>query len=89
MEIDGQHPQGHVVPPGLLNFDRYLEVLTYSSSYDRLLRCLSQWLALMELSDDLLDRLHLYGHAQYLDMKHARDALREHWQHKPKEVTFA
>lgn len=67
---------GSFVPQGLLNFDRYMEVLKESSSYEKLVRCLSQWLALMELCDDLLERLYLYGHAQYLDVKHAQETLR-------------
>lgn len=70
---------GSFVPHGLLNFDRYMEVLKESSSYEKLVRCLSQWLALMELCDDLLERLQLYGHAQYLDVKHAQETLRTHW----------
>ena len=49
---------------------------------------MSQWLALMELCDDLLDRLHQYGHAQYLDMKHAQEALRSHWRTRPHEVSL-
>jgi hypothetical protein len=56
-----------------------MEVLRQSSSYDRLINCLSNWMALMELCDDLLDRLQLYGHAQYLDIAHAQETLREHW----------
>ena len=48
---------GSFVPQGLLNFDRYMEVLKDSSSYEKLVRCLSEWLALMELCDDLLERL--------------------------------
>ena len=55
----------------MLNFDRYMQVLKESTSYTKLVGCLSQWLALMELCDDLLERLQLYGHAQYLDVKHA------------------
>jgi hypothetical protein len=32
---------GSFVPQGLLNFDRYMEVLKDSSSYEKLVRCLS------------------------------------------------
>ena len=56
-----------------------MEVLKESSSFEKLVRCLSQWLALMELCDDLLERVQLYGHAQYLDVKHAQETLRAHW----------
>ena len=63
-------------------------MLKESSSYDKLVRCLSQWLALMELCDDLLERLQLYGHAQYLDVKHAQDSLRQHWRTQPHEVSY-
>jgi hypothetical protein len=45
------------VPASLINFDRYFEVLKESSCYSKLVACLSEWLALMELSDDLLERL--------------------------------
>jgi hypothetical protein len=77
-----------VVPKGLINFERYMTILQDSVCYEKLVRCLSQWLALMELCDDLLDRLHQYGHAQYLDMKHAQEALRSHWKTRPHEVSF-
>jgi hypothetical protein len=35
------HQQNVVVPKGLINFDRYMEVLKSSSSYEKLIICLS------------------------------------------------
>lgn len=83
----GGNTVGHV-PKNLINFDRYMEVIKESNSYDKLISCLSNWMALMELCDDLLERLQLYGHAQYLDIKHAQDSLREHWQTAPHEFSY-
>lgn len=59
------------VPSSLINFERYMDLLKESSCYEKLITCLSSWMALMELCDDLLERMQLYGHAQYLDIKHA------------------
>jgi len=45
-------------------------------------------MALMELCDDLFERLHLYGHASYLDIRHAQETLREHWKTAPHETSY-
>lgn len=76
------------VPKTLINFDKYMEVIKQSSSYEKLVSCLSEWMALMELCDDLLERLTLYGHMQYLDIKHASDTIREHWKTAPHEFSY-
>ena len=72
----------------MINFDKYMEVIKQSSSYEKLVSCLSEWMALMELCDDLLERLTLYGHMQYLDIKHASDTIREHWKTAPHEFSY-
>ena len=87
-----QSPQKNhsLVPPKeLINYERYMEVLCESGSYEKLITVLSEWMAIMELCDDLLERMRLYEHAQYLDIKHTQDSLREHWRTKPHEVSLA
>jgi hypothetical protein len=45
-------------------------------------------MALMELADDLLERLSLYGHSSCLDLKQAKENMREHWQTAPHEYSY-
>jgi hypothetical protein len=65
-----------------------MEVLRSSVSYEKLVHCLSEWMALMELADDLLERLSLYGHSSCLDLKQAMENMREHWQTAPHEYSY-
>lgn len=46
---------------------KYMEILSESTQYKRLITCISEWLAVMELCDDLLQRVKVYGIAHYLD----------------------
>lgn len=38
-----------------------IEVLKESKGYMKLVQCIAEWFALMELSEDLVERLKLYG----------------------------
>jgi hypothetical protein len=38
-----------------------INLLKNSEEYGRLVRCIAEWFALMELSEDLIERLKLYG----------------------------
>lgn len=64
-----------MLPKTIINFDKYMEVFMNSGHcYDKLIKCLSEWMALMELSDDLLERLELYGHSKYFfDLDSAKE----------------
>jgi hypothetical protein len=44
-----------------------MELLKESEEYGRLIQCIAEWFALMELSEDLIDRVRLYGITQYID----------------------
>lgn len=57
----------------------YLEVLKDKDSYKRLLNCLSEWMTMMELCDDLFARIKLYGIAEILDEKHLEEQVRQNW----------
>lgn len=47
--------------------------------YQRLVEAIAQWYALMELSEDLLDRVQLYGISDYLDEEAAKEKLEKNW----------
>ena len=52
----------------LEELSKYMDYLSQSASYTKLLSCLAEWMALIELCDDLLERIHLYGIAHYIDL---------------------
>ena len=41
-----------------------------SKEYELLVNCLAQWLVLLEMSEDLIDRLHVYGLCEHLNEQH-------------------
>lgn len=43
------------------------EMIKVSEEYARLVQCIAEWFALMELCEDLIERIKLYGIAQYFD----------------------
>lgn len=56
-----------------------MEVIGQSTQFGKLKAVLAEWLTLIELCDDLLERIEIYGIAHYLDMEQADKKLRENW----------
>ena len=56
-----------------------MDYLSQSPSYNKLLSCLAEWMALIEMCDDLLERIHLYGIAHYIDLPSVTQKLKANW----------
>jgi hypothetical protein len=56
-----------------------LDVIDQTSSFKKLKAVLAEWMTLIELCDDLLERIELYGIAHYIDMQQAEKKLRQNW----------
>jgi len=50
-----------------------------SKQYGRLIESIANWYALMELCEDLIERVKLYGISQYLDEAAAFKKLEMNW----------
>ena len=56
-----------------------MDTLKDQPSFQKLIRVLSEWFALMELCDDLLERIDNYGIAHYIDMNDVQKKIRDKW----------
>lgn len=56
-----------------------MKALEDSHQYKRLIESIANWYALMELCEDLIDRVKLYGISQYLDEEAAIQKLERNW----------
>ena len=70
----------------LNGLSEYMETLKDQPAFNKLIRVLSEWFALMELCDDLLERIEIYGIAHYIDVQSAEKKIRDNWGiHQQKE----
>lgn len=56
-----------------------MDILNQAPSFTKLKAVLAEWMALIELCDDLLERIELYGIAHYIDIEQAEKKLRSNW----------
>lgn len=56
-----------------------MEVIQQSQQYGKLIDSIANWYALMELCEDLIERVKLYGISQYLDESAAFRKLEKNW----------
>lgn len=61
------------------NYNQSLEEVEKTPEYARLLEAVASWYASMELCEDLLDRVQLYGISCYLDEEAAKAKLEKNW----------
>ena len=57
----------------------HMDALEASQEYQRLVESIANWYALMELCEDLINRIKLYGISQYLDEEAAIQKLERNW----------
>ena len=61
-----------------------------SDQYQKFIRSIAEWFALMEMSEDLIERLKLYGISQYFDEKALVKQLHDNWGAKAdRDMSFA
>ena len=62
-------------------FQANFEQLQTSDQYGRLIETVAQWFSLIELCEDLVERIQLYGIFNYLsgDEQYVVDKLRNNW----------
>ena len=56
-----------------------VQELKTCDEYQKLVKCIAEWFTLMEMSEDLIERLKLYGISQYLDEKAMVQQLHHNW----------
>ena len=62
-----------------------LEIIIESEQYSRLIQCIAEWFSLMELCEDLIERVKLYGISAYMDEKAIIEKLHRNWVVKENE----
>lgn len=62
-------------------FRKHFDELQDSEEYARLIESVAQWFSLIELCEDLVERIQLYGIFNYLsgDEQYVIDKLHENW----------
>ena len=61
------------------NLAKHADDLKSSNQFERLMNCLAEWLALMELCEDLLNMISLYGISSYIDEESLINKLKNNW----------
>ena len=62
-----------------------MDLMKGTPEYNQLIGCIAQWFALMELCEDLLERIALYGITQYFDLDALLRKLHKNWMVKQKD----
>ncbi|CDW74731.1 UNKNOWN [Stylonychia lemnae] len=69
----------YMTQPQLNDLSNYMDTLKTQPAYEKFLRVLAEWFALMELCDDLMERIEEYGIAHYVDMQQVEQKIRNNW----------
>lgn len=58
---------------------KHFDFMVQTHNYRKLIGIMAEWLALIEVCDDLLNRIEIYGIAHYLDLKIVEEILKKNW----------